>query len=152
MKNKPIFLILLGVLAGILLTFFGVIATGGVTSAYYMRQAEAAERNAAEHAADARRADDEGRPALDDFKGATVVIDVKMEKDGLVVMVGDGTIMRQVPRQELATFLKAMRKDGKTQANLRADGESPYKNVAEIIEEVRTAGFDKINLRTLPNK
>jgi biopolymer transport protein ExbD len=161
MKNKPIWLVMLGVLAGILSTFLVVIAINRVSAANQRREAEATLREFRRDADDAKRLlgkitnDDAGngaQPAPDEIKGATVVIDLKMEKDGLTLMAGDGTIMRQVPRQELAAFLKAMRKDGKTQVNLRAEGESPYKTVAEIVEEVQSAGFDKINLRTLPNK
>ena len=153
MSNRSTWLVLLGVLAGVLLTFLGVIATGGVTSASYMRHAQAERLEAERAAADAeRRAAENARPQPDDLQGNTIVIDLKMNKDGLVVLAGDGTIMRQVPRGELAPFLKKMRHNGKTQASIRADGESPYKSVAEILEEMQTAGFDKIHMRTLPDK
>jgi biopolymer transport protein ExbD len=153
MSNRSTWSVFLGVFVGVLLTFLGVIATGRAMSAYSMRQAEAERLEAERTAADAeRRAAENAKPQPDDLQGTTIVIDLKVGKDSLVVMAGDGTIMRQVPRQELAPFLKKMRHGGKTQASLRADGESPYKSVAEVLDELQTAGFDKIHMRTLPDK
>jgi hypothetical protein len=93
-----------------------------------------------------RRAADNARPQLDGFGGPTIVIDLKMEADDLVISVGDGKHMVVKPRSELRGFLTVMHGAGKTQAVLGCDADQSYKSVLGVAEDLEAAGFDKITV------
>jgi biopolymer transport protein ExbD len=166
MRNNPVLWIFVGLIVGILLTIVGVSATGGFTSALYWQRAAAAEQRARLSALDAEREaveahqhllDAERRAAEDakpqpEFRGATVVIDLINNPDGLILEVGDGVVMRPKDHQALPDYFKAMRREGKKQAELRVDAGTEWKSASDVIEEARKAGFEKITLQTRPQK
>jgi biopolymer transport protein ExbD len=160
MRNKPVSWIVLGVVLGVLLTIGGMVVHASAEERkrraevdqlveQAISKCEAGQRVVADID---RRAAENARPQPEEFKGSAVVIELKNDANGVVIEVGDGTTMRPKERQALPEYLKAMRRDGKKQAELRVDGEAEWKSAHDIIEEAQRAGFEKIILQQREKK
>ena len=169
MRNNAVLWVFVGVVLGVLLMIVGVVVTGGIVSLKYRERAAAEQQRTQAMAEQAirdidaiqqeyefadmdRRAAENAKPQPEEVKDAAVVIELKNDPGGAVIILGDGTTVRPKEGQVLADYLKAMRRDGKKQVELRVDGDAEWKTTYGVIEEAQKAGFEKIILQKRAQK